>query len=136
VQIGTKIVYTANTYDMGNGVSLFNGEIGNVVAINFDDGSLDIDFVDRVVSVPAHLTVETTRGYAEFDPRMNIDLAYVLTTHKMQGSECQHAVYIMNRSTLYGQSRRNLYTGVTRARQHCTIITDGLSMSKSLKLAG
>jgi exodeoxyribonuclease V alpha subunit len=136
VQIGTKVVYTANTYDMGNGESVFNGEIGTIVAIDHDDGSIDIDFVDRVVSIPPLLCIETPRGHIEYDPRMNIDLAYVLTTHKMQGSECQHAIYIMNRSTLYGQSRRNLYTGVTRARKHCTVITDGSSMAKSLKFMG
>jgi exodeoxyribonuclease V alpha subunit len=136
VQIGTKVVYTANTYDMGNGESVFNGEIGTIVAVDYEDGSLDIDFVDRVVSIPPLICVETNRGTLEFDPRKNVDLAYVLTTHKMQGSECQHAIYVMNRSTLFGQSRRNFYTGVTRARKHCTVISDGPSMSKSLKFAG
>jgi exodeoxyribonuclease V alpha subunit len=136
VQIGTKVVYTANTYDMGNGGSVFNGEIGTIVAIDYEDGSLDVDFTDRVVSIPPLVCNTTPRGTVEFDPRKNIDLAYVLTTHKMQGSECQHAIYIMNRSTLFGQSRRNFYTGVTRARKHCTVISDSVSMSKALKFAG
>jgi exodeoxyribonuclease V alpha subunit len=136
VQIGSKVVYTANTYDMGTGDAVFNGEIGTVVAIDYEEGSLDIDFVDRVVSVPPLVCLETPRGTIEFDPRKNIDLAYVLTTHKMQGSECKHAIYVMNRSTLFGQSRRNFYTGVTRARKHCTVITDSVSMSKALKFVG
>lgn len=136
VQVGSKVVYTANTYDLGNGNAVFNGEIGNIVAINHDTGEIDIDFVDRVVSIPPLVTLKTDRGTIEFDPRQNIDLAYALTTHKMQGSECQHAIYIMNRSTLYGLSRRNFYTGITRARKHCSVIADGLSMGKALKFAG
>lgn len=136
VQVGTKVVYTANTYDMGTGDAVFNGEIGTVVAIDYDEGSLDIDFTDRVVTIPPLVCNETSRGMIEFDPRKNLDLAYVLTTHKMQGSECQHAIYILNRSTLFGQSRRNFYTGITRARKHCSVITDGVSLSKSLKFAG
>lgn len=135
VQVGTKVVYTANSYDLNNGHSVFNGEVGTVIEI-YHDGSLDIDFVDRVVTVPPFVAIETPRGFREFDPRCNIDLAYALTTHKMQGSECQHAVYIMNKSTIYGQSRRNFYTGVSRARKRCTVITDVSSMSKSLKFAG
>jgi exodeoxyribonuclease V alpha subunit len=136
VQIGSKVVYTANTYDLGNGDAVFNGEIGTVVAIHFEAGSLDIDFVDRVVEIPALVQVTTERGVREFDPRMNIDLAYALTTHKMQGSECQHAIYVMNRATLYGLSRRNLYTGITRARKYCTVIADSPSLSKALKFTG
>lgn len=136
IQIGSKVVYTANTYDLGNGDSVFNGEVGTVMAIDQDEGILDIDFVDRVISIPPLVVTETSRGWVEYDPRMNIDLAYALTTHKMQGSECQHAIYIMNRSVLYGLSRRNFYTGVSRARKHCTVITDGGSMSKALKYAG
>lgn len=137
VQIGTKVVYTANTYDLGNEQSIFNGEIGTVVEINHEDESLDIDFGDRVVTVPPYLIIVKDNGQViETDPRKNIDLAYVLTTHKMQGSECKHVAYILNKSTIYGQSRRNFYTGITRAREKCTVITDMVSLTKSTKWQG
>lgn len=137
VQVGSKVVYTANTYDLGNEQSVFNGEVGIVVEINHEEDSLDVDFGDRIVTIPPLLIVVKDNGQvSEVDPRKNIDLAYVLTTHKMQGSECKHVCYIMNRSTVYAQSRRNFYTGITRAREHCSVIADLISLTKSTKFPG
>ena len=138
VQVGSKIVYTANTYDMGDGESYaFNGEIGIVGAINHDVGTLEIDFGDRTVLVPPLIIVVRDDGTViEQDPRRNIDHAYVLTTHKCQGSEYKHVCYVMNKSTTYAQSRRNFYTAITRAREHCTVFTDQHSLAKSTKYAG
>jgi len=139
VQIGSKVVYTANTYDFdGTGESFaFNGEVGIVCDINHMEGSVDIDFGDRVVTIPPIvITVRENGTVIEQDPRRNIDHAYVLTTHKMQGSEVNHVCYIINKHTTWGQSRRNFYTAVTRARQHCTVFFDAHSMAKSTKYAG
>lgn len=137
VQIGSKIVYTANTYDLGNEQSVFNGEVGIVVDINAADESFDVDFGDRVVTIPPLLIVVRQDGsIIETDPRKNVDLAGVITTHKMQGSEVKHVTYVLNKSTIYGQSRRNFYTAVSRARDKCTVITDQHSMKKSTVWAG
>jgi exodeoxyribonuclease V alpha subunit len=138
VQVGSKVVYTANTYDMGDGESYaFNGEVGTVVNINYEEGSVEIDFGDRTVIVPPLLVVVYPNGTVhEQDPRRNIDHAYVLTTHKMQGSEVRHVCYVINKSTMWGQSRRNMYTAITRAREHCTVFCDMHSMAKSTKYAG
>lgn len=137
IQLGSKVVYTANTYELGDGQYAFNGEIGTVVDINHDDGSFDIDFGDRVVTIPPLLIVVRNDGTVmETDPRKNVDLAYVLTTHKMQGSECKHITYVLNQSTLYGQSRRNFYTAITRAQEKCNVIADMKSITKSTRWAG
>ena len=137
IQVGSKVVYTANTYDLGNEQSVFNGEVGTVESLNDDDGSFDVDFGDRVVTIPPLLIVVRNNGdVIETDPRKNVDLAEVLTTHKMQGSEVAHVTYILNKSTLYGQSRRNFYTAVSRARVHCNVMTDQHSMKKSTVWAG
>jgi exodeoxyribonuclease V alpha subunit len=137
VQLGSKVVYTANTYDLGNEQSVFNGETGIVVNIDEHEGSIDVDFGDRVCTIPPLLIVVNQRGdVVEQDPRKNVDLAGVLTTHKMQGSEVKNVTYIINKSTTYGQSRRNFYTAVSRARNKCTVITDQHSMKKSTVWAG
>ncbi len=137
VQVGSKVVYTTNSYDLGEGQSAFNGEVGTVIEINHTEGTLDVDFGDRVVRFPPYLVIVYSDGRAvETDPRRNIDLAYVLTTHKMQGSECDEIVYMLNKSTTYVQSRRNFYTAVTRAQKRCTVITDTLSINKSVKFMG
>lgn len=139
VQIGSKVVYTANTYDFdGTGETFaFNGEVGIVVNINHEEASVEIDFGDRTVIVPPLIIVVKNDGtVTEQDPRRNIDLAYVLTTHKCQGSEFNHVCYVINKHTAWGQSRRNFYTAVTRAREHCTVFFDGYSMAKSTRYAG
>jgi exodeoxyribonuclease V alpha subunit len=138
VQVGSKVVYTANTYDMGDGVSYaFNGEVGKVININYEEGSVEIDFGDRSVIIPPLIVMVYPDGRAvEQDPRRNIDHAYVLTTHKCQGSEYKHVCYMLNKATQWGQSRRNFYTAVTRAREMCTVFTDSLSLAKSTKFGG
>lgn len=139
VQVGSKVVYTANTYDFdGTGETFaFNGEVGIVEDINHADGSLDIDFGDRVVTIPPLIiTVRENGQVIEQDPRRNVDHAYVLTTHKMQGSEVDHVCYVINKHTSWGQSKRNFYTAVTRARKHCTVFFDAHSMAKSTRFNG
>jgi len=136
IQVGTKVVYTANSYDLGYGHFAYNGEVGHVAWID-DMGAVTVRMFDRTIVVPPLIVVVTGKGKAfEQDPRKNLDLAYVLTTHKMQGSECDHICYIMNKSTIFTQSRRNLYTGITRARKFCTIITDQPSITKSIRNPG
>ena len=139
VQVGSKVVYTANSYDLdGNATAYaFNGEIGIVSEINHAEGSVEIDFGDRTVIIPPVLIVVRDNGVVqEQDPRRNIDHAYVLTTHKCQGSEYKHVCYVLNKSTLWGQSRRNFYTAITRAREHCTVFCDPHSLAKSTRYAG
>lgn len=138
VQVGSKVVFTANVYDLGDGVSYaFNGETGIVANINYDEGSVEIDFGDRTVIIPPLLIVVRENGDVyETDPRKSIDHAYVLTTHKCQGSEYRHVTYVINKSTLWGQSRRNFYTAVTRAREYCTVFADMHSLAKSTKFSG
>lgn len=139
VQVGSKVVYTANTYDMGDDDHSYalNGEVGIVTAIDFDTGGVEIDFGDRMVHVPPLVIVVRENGTViEMDPRRNIDHAYVLTTHKCQGSEFKHVCYVLNKSTLWSQSRRNFYTAITRAREMCTVFADMQSLAKSTRFAG
>jgi exodeoxyribonuclease V alpha subunit len=139
VQVGSKVVYTANSYDLsGDGQAYaFNGEVGKVININYEEGSVEVDFGDRTVIIPPIVvTVYQDGRVIEGDPRRNIDHAYVLTTHKCQGSEYKHVAYVINKATLWGQSRRNFYTAVTRAREMCTVFTDMQSLSKSTKYVG
>jgi len=125
---GDKVIWTQNNYDL----EVFNGETGIVTDITeFDE--VVIDFGDRMLTIPP--VVETTNRWGKFvqyDPRMDIDLAYCVTTHKAQGSEYMNVVYVLNRSSSWIQSRPNLYTAVTRARKHVHIISDQHSLSMSV----
>jgi exodeoxyribonuclease V alpha subunit len=116
---------------------MLNGEVGLVVAIGVD-GTLEIDFGDRVVELPPriHEYNKQRRFHFQYDPRKVIDLAYALTTHKCQGSQYDNITYIMASCAFFNLSRPNFYTGVTRAAKHATIITDQRSIATSIKSMG
>jgi exodeoxyribonuclease V alpha subunit len=148
VGIGDKVIWTENAYDLRNPweqededgdyipcpaeKTIMNGESGIVVAIH-EDGGIDIDVGDRVVEVPHEQSVMTQNGaIVQIDPRVKIDLGFVVTTHKAQGSEWPHVIYIMNKTGMAMQSRHNLYTGISRARESVTLVTDSPSLQNSV----
>jgi exodeoxyribonuclease V alpha subunit len=159
VAVGDKVICNENIYDMRDfwtrferyeddvpvwdtfvecpeNLTMLNGEIG-IVSDILGDGSLDIELPDRMVQMPASYRDYIARFDRVYlrDPRKKLDLAYAVTTHKMQGSECQHVVYMMNKSIAYMQNRNNFYTGVTRARESVYLITDVHSLQNAANLS-
>lgn len=51
----------------------------------------------------------------------NLELAYAISVHKSQGSEFERVYFILPKDKVALLSRELFYTGVTRARRHCTI---------------
>jgi exodeoxyribonuclease V alpha subunit len=157
VGLGDKVVCTENTYDLRDYFErysewdeemrpifhtwiptpdtkqMLNGETGIITQI-YPDGALDIDFGDRIVEVPAQMS----EYWAKKDtiitnyPLKAIDLAYALTTHKCQGSEFETIIYVLNKTTLFAQSRQNFYTGLTRAKKSAFVIADQASIRTSV----
>jgi ATP-dependent exoDNAse (exonuclease V) alpha subunit len=109
--------------------TILNGEIGIVTDI-LPDGGIEIELHDRVVQMPSSYRDYNARYNNLFnrDPRKKIDLAYAITTHKMQGSECSQVVYLMNRLIKWALNRNNIYTAITRARDGVILITDSQSL--------
>ena len=134
VRVGDKVVINQNLYalptsDGTDGV--FNGETGIITAIS-DLAEIEINLGDRVVVIPPQMTITLGNKTVTKYPHRDIGLAYALTTHKCQGSEYQNVVYLMNRSQFRMLNRFNLYTGLSRARKHATLITDMDSLSRSI----
>jgi len=137
VGIGDKVAMTKNWYDLecndgSNGV--FNGEVGKVVDIT-DLHEIVVDFEDRVCTIPPAIQTVFNNQVRIAYPQNDLYLAYALTTHKAQGSEYRHVVYIINKSHHTLLNRKNLYTAITRAREHVTLIADtkGLSLSVTVR---
>lgn len=134
VCVGDKVVITKNLYSINTNdgsMGVFNGETGIVRRIDFKTGDIEIDFGDRIAVFPPVMKVQIGERFQTIYPHREIALAYVLTTHKCQGSEYGHVVYVMNRSQSMQLNRHNLYTGITRARKHVTLITDMFSMTRA-----
>jgi exodeoxyribonuclease V alpha subunit len=101
-----KVIQTRNNYDLG----VMNGAIGIVTQA---DGDVVVDFD----GVP--MTYE--RGSQDLQ---DVQLAYALTVHKVQGSEFRCAVVIVHKSHSFMHHRNLLYTAVTRAKDTCIILGD------------
>ena len=159
ISVGDKVVCTENTYDMRNYTERFesfnpdgkadydtfiptpetkymlNGETGIVTEI-YPDSTFEVDFGDRTVEIPyKHEEWHDRAGvFYETYPQRAIDLAYALTTHKAQGSEYEHVIYVINDAVAYMLSRNNMYTAVTRARKSVNLIANARSLTLSLRI--
>lgn len=101
-RVGDRVIHLRNNYDLG----VFNGDIGEITAINNSELTL------RVCFSPEQREVEYKN-----EQITELDLAYAITIHKSQGSEFE-AVIIPVLTQHYRMLFRNLiYTGVTRARK-------------------
>lgn len=127
--VGDKVIYVKNDYNL----EVYNGETGIVTDLT-DMGEVVIDFGDRVISFPPIIIYHDAYGDEKsYDPRKDIQLAYVVTTHKAQGSEYEHVCYLMGNSAWILLCRSNFYTGTTRARKHVDVATDQRAMATSLQ---
>jgi exodeoxyribonuclease V alpha subunit len=101
---GRPIMITENSYRTG----LFNGDIGITLIHN---GETNVWF-------------QTNEGEKAFSPiRLpQHETAWVMTIHKSQGSEFEHATLILPTEDTPILTRQLLYTGITRAKQQLDII--------------
>lgn len=107
VRAGDRVVSTRNMYDLPSPV--YNGEQGVVLEAD-RRGTLVVHFGDRVV---------TLSGVQCLMLRM----AWAMTVHRAQGSEYPAVVFAYDhRAHQPMLDRRLLYTGITRARDHLTLV--------------
>jgi exodeoxyribonuclease V alpha subunit len=101
---GDKVMHTRNNYQL----DVMNGTQGVVIT---SAPSLVVQYDDREVVYPSEFKSE-------------VQLAYVITPHKAQGSEWPCAVVICPKQHAFMQTRSWLYTAATRAKRTCVIIGD------------
>ncbi len=95
-----KVIQTENNYEK----EVFNGDIGQVSAIDPVEREVRVRFDDR----------EVLYDFGELD---EISLAYAITIHKSQGSEFPAVVIPVSTQHYLMLQRNLLYTGVTRGKQ-------------------
>ena len=86
-----------------------NGDIGQVVQVDPEEGQVEIGFEGRLV----------TYDVGELD---EVALAYAATVHKSQGSEYPVVVIPLATQHYPMLARNLLYTGVTRGKQLVVVI--------------
>lgn len=110
---GDRVMQIRNNYDilwkradgLGAGTGIFNGDIGRIREINFQQETVAVVFDD-----------EREASYG-FDMLGELEPAYAMTVHKSQGSEYRVVILAVHSGSSYLLTRSVLYTAVTRARE-------------------
>ena len=95
-----------------HGIGIFNGEMGKIEEINDKDQYMVIVFEDGK---------RASYGYDFLDQIVH---SYAITIHKSQGSEFDNVVMPIIGVSRMLLTRNVLYTGMTRAKNHLTIISN------------
>ena len=86
-----------------------NGEIGIIENISDKFCTLNFDNGEKIVQMPKPLM-------------RNMELAYAITVHSMQGSECENIITILDNSHYILLDCALFYTAITRAQKKCFLL--------------
>ena len=114
--VGDKVIQCKNNYKK----EVFNGDIGFVSSIDTSTGQVSVDFEDRTVA---------------YDP-LSIDelsLAWAVSIHKYQGSECPCVVIPIHTQHFKLLNKNLLYTAVTRGKKIVVLV--GLPKAVALAIS-
>jgi len=95
-----KVIQTRNDYDKG----VFNGDIGYIISVDKKENSLKVLFDQREVEYTLQQCID-------------LDLAYAISVHKFQGSECPAVLIVLHESHYKLLYRKLLYTALTRGKK-------------------
>lgn len=100
-----KVMQIRNNYNK----MVFNGDIGRITRIDFEDEILHVTFDNKEVEYEA----------TEID---ELVLAYSVSIHKYQGSECPAIIIPIHTSHFKLLYRNLLYTGITRGKKLVVLV--------------
>lgn len=116
LRLGDKVMQLRNNYDKG----VFNGDLGRVIGIDREDGSIKVDFFDKGVDY-------------ESDELDEISLAYATSVHKSQGSEYPAVVIPLHTSHYMMLHRSILYTAVTRGKKLVVLVGSRKAVAMAIR---
>jgi exodeoxyribonuclease V alpha subunit len=111
-----KVMQLRNNYNKG----VFNGDIGIVTAVNATDQQLVVTFDEREITYEASDLEE-------------LSLAYAVSIHKFQGSECPCVVIPVHTCHFKLLHRNLLYTGVTRGKKLVVLVGTSQALHMAVK---
>ena len=116
LRLGDKVMQLRNNYDKG----VFNGDLGRIAGIDREEGSIKVDFYDKLVEY-------------ESDELDEINLAYATSVHKSQGSEYPVVVIPLHTSHYLLLHRSILYTAVTRGKKLVVLVGSRKALAMAIR---
>lgn len=116
---GDRVMQIKNNYDIlwknptgtESGTGIYNGDIGQIEAIDPEAETITVNFDSRIASFG-------------FDALIELEHAWAITVHKAQGSEYRAVILALSPGSQMLLSRGVLYTAVTRARELMILVGD------------
>jgi exodeoxyribonuclease V alpha subunit len=115
-QVGDKVMQIRNDYKR----EVFNGDIGYILDIDPEEQQVMVRFEER----------EVLYEYADLD---ELVLAYAISIHKFQGSECPCVVMPVHTSHFMLLHRNLLYTGITRGKKLVVLVGTKKALAIAVK---
>ena len=116
--VGDKIIQNRNNYDL----NIYNGDIGTIQCIDFENGTLKVQFDSELV--------EMSRS-----DLLDVSLAYAISVHKSQGSEYPIVIIPLLKQHFMMLQRNLLYTALTRGKRKIFIVGDPVAYFMAVKNA-
>lgn len=116
---GRPVMVTRNDPQLG----LYNGDIGIAMFVTpGEENNAGADTSRRLRVFFPHASGQGTR--AVLPGRLGgVETAFAMTVHKSQGSEFERVLLVLPERPNPIMTRELVYTGITRARKHCLIMT-------------
>lgn len=124
-KLGAKVIQKVNNYEK----NVFNGDVGyitNISTITRDGQKLNT-FTVEYKSGEDTKTIEYEQG--EID---QIDLAYAMTIHSLQGSGYKAVIIVIDNTHFALLDNCLLYTAITRAKKKCLLLAEPYAFKKCI----
>lgn len=126
LKLGDRVINTKNNYDTcsvdGDMIPIYNGNIGKVVEI-IPNEYIVVDFSQQgKIIIPKECVSD-------------IELAYAITAHKMQGSQNKCIIVGLDMSAYVLMSKEWLYTAITRAKKYCILTGQISAIRKAITIS-
>lgn len=115
-QTGDKVMQIRNDYKK----EVFNGDIGYIQDIDAEEQQILVRFEER----------DVLYDYSDLD---ELVLAYAISVHKFQGSECPCVVMPIHTSHFMLLHRNLLYTGITRGKKLVVLVGTKKALAIAVK---
>jgi exodeoxyribonuclease V alpha subunit len=114
--VGDKVMQIRNNYKK----MVFNGDVGRIRAFDLEEAQVVVQFDEE----------EVIYEFSELD---ELVLAYAVSIHKYQGSECPCVVMPVHTTHFKLLHRNLLYTGVTRGKKLVVIVGSKQALALAVK---
>jgi exodeoxyribonuclease V alpha subunit len=114
-RVGDKVMQVRNNYEL----DVFNGDLGRITNIDFEERTLTVDFDERPTILPPDVLEDVVPAYA-------------CTIHKSQGSEYPAVVILLHHQHHVMLQRNLLYTAISRGRRLVVIVGSRRALGRAV----